>query len=118
GRHQQLCTGGDVRNDSAVTAAGMMTRKDVVDEVGGFDEQLAVAFNDVDVCLRIRQAGYRIVFTPYAQLYHLESASRGYGFDLVEKKFMENRWGRILSADPYYNPNLTRSRGDFGLRIS
>ena len=65
------------RNYSAVTAACMMTRREVFDQVGGFDERLAIDFNDVDYCLRLRRAGYRVVFTPWAELYHHESASFG-----------------------------------------
>jgi GT2 family glycosyltransferase len=91
--------------------------------VGGLEEQhLQVAFNDVDLCLRIRQRGYRIIWTPYAELYHLESASRG--LDNTLKKFlrlrhelnyMKSHWAEILLNDPYYNPNLTIEYEDFSL---
>ncbi len=104
-----------VREVSAVTAACMVLRKSVYDEVGGLDqEQLAVAFNDVDLCLKIRAKGYRILWTPFAELYHLESATRG--LDLAPEKaerfrreceVMRQRWGAALTADPFYNPNLT-----------
>lgn len=114
-----------ILNLSAVTAACMMMRRDVFEEAGGFDEGLALAYNDVDLCLRVRQKGYLIVYTPYAVLYHHGSMSRGY--DDTEKKralaaneilFMRERWGDIIDAgDPYYNPNLTLDSGDFSLRL-
>jgi GT2 family glycosyltransferase len=105
------------RNYSAVTAACMMLRKSVFEEVGGFDEEnLAVAFNDVDLCLRIRERGYLIVYTPYAELYHHESVSRGFRLKLAEKWYMRERWGELLENDPYYNPNFSRDAADFNLR--
>lgn len=100
------------RNVSAVTAACLAVRKSVWDEVGGMDETgLAVAFNDVDLCLKVCQAGYDVVWTPYAQLDHHESASRG--SDLApetaarfarEVAVMRERWGEVLDADPFYGP--------------
>jgi len=114
-----------IQDVSAVTAACMMVRKDVFEEAGGFDENLTVAFNDVDLCLKIRQKGYLIVYTPYASLYHHESYSRGYE-DTPEKieRFNEevglvrDRWGSVIDAgDPYYSPNLTLSREDFSIKI-
>ncbi|WP_195556706.1 glycosyltransferase [Anaerotruncus colihominis] len=111
-------------NVSAVTAACMMIRRNVWKEVGGLDETFQVAFNDVDLCMRIRQAGYLIVWTPYAELYHYESKSRGYD-DTPEKqkrfegevRRFQTRWAKELAAgDPYYNPNLTLDREDFSLR--
>ncbi|PZR49122.1 glycosyltransferase family 2 protein [Paraburkholderia fungorum] len=105
-----------MQNLSAVTAACLVIRKSVYDEVGGFDETLAVAFNDVDFCLRVREAGYRNVWTPYAELYHHESASRGNDMDAdkfarfaTEVRKMEHRWGPVLETDPAYNPNLSLS---------
>jgi len=68
------------------------------------DERLKVAFNDVDFCLRLLQRGLRNLVTPYAQLYHHESASRGFSLNPVEVGFMKSRWGRLLENDPYYNP--------------
>ena len=112
------------QNYSAVTAACMMVRRRVFEEVGGFEEKLRVAFNDVDFCLRVGQAGYRIVYNPYAQLYHYESKSRGFE-DTPEKvarfsseiDFFQERWRTFLSAgDPCYNPNLTLDRNDFALK--
>lgn len=107
---------------SAVTAACMMVRKDVFDEVGGFDETLAVAFNDVDFCLKLMAAGYRNIWTPRAELYHHESASRG-GENTVEKRrrfasevdTMIARWGDVLADDPAYNPNLTLDSSHYEL---
>ena len=110
------------QNMSAVTAACMAVRKSVFEEVGGFDEALPVAFNDIDFCLRVLQCGYRNVWTPYAELYHHESASRG-SEDSPEKRqrfaaevhAMKWRWGDVLHDDPAYNPNLTLDQGDYGL---
>ena len=111
------------QNLSGVTAACMMIPLKVWKEVKGLDEGYAVAFNDVDLCMRIRKAGYLIVWTPYAELYHYESKSRGLE-DTVEKqerfskeimRFKE-RWSKELSeGDPYYNPNLTLDREDFSV---
>lgn len=115
----------DVISDvSAVTAACMMIRKDVFQEAGGFDENLSVAFNDVDLCLKLRRKGYLIVYTPYASLYHHESYSRGYE-DTPEKierfkrevRLVRSRWGGVIDAgDPYYSPNLTLDREDFSIK--
>lgn len=104
------------RNYSAVTAACMMLRKEVFDEVGGFDESLTVAFNDVDLCLRIQAHGYRIVYTPHAELYHYESSSRGPQRRPEENLLMRKRWSETLDNDPYYNPNFSLGAGDFNLR--
>jgi GT2 family glycosyltransferase len=112
-------------NLSAVTAAVLVLRKSVFDEVGGLDEQgLPVAFNDVDLCLKVMTAGYRNLWTPYAELYHHESVSRG-SDESPEKRarfigecdVMRARWAKLLANDPYYNPNLTRHREDFSLRV-
>lgn len=99
---------------SAVTGACLLVRRGVFEEVGGLDEALQVAFNDIDFCLRLRRAGYRNIWTPFAELYHHESASRG-SEDTDEKKqrfmreveMMEVRWGTLLPADPAYNVNLS-----------
>lgn len=112
-----------IQNYSAVTAACLIMRRNVFEEVGGLAEKhLKVAFNDVDLCLRIREHGYRIVWTPYAELYHLESASRGVDDTPAkflrlqqELKYMKSRWGETLLNDPYYNPNLTLEYEDFSL---
>lgn len=107
-----------IRNYSAVTAACIMVRKTVYEEMNGLDEQnLAVTFNDVDFCLRLRQKGYLVVYTPYAALYHHESLSRGRDVDMKETRYMQQKYGDLMkSGDPYYNPNLTRERLDFSLR--
>jgi GT2 family glycosyltransferase len=108
-----------VRNCSAVTAACLMTRRAVFDEVGGFDEALPVDFNDVDFCLRLRAAGYRTVFTPFARLCHHESASFGRRRQSArEHDRMRRKWGEKLAADPYFNPNLSRGFTDYRLRVS
>ncbi|NLC79466.1 MAG: glycosyltransferase [Ruminococcaceae bacterium] len=105
-------------NMSACTAACLMVRADVFDEVGGFDENLAVSFNDVDLCLKIREKGYLIVFNPVAEAYHYESVSRGYDKTGAKKERME-REKAILKAkwpayyeeggDPYYNRNFGKN---------
>ena len=109
-------------NYSAVTAACLMTRRDVFEKVGGFDEELAIAYNDVDLCLRIGKAGYRIIYLPYVELRHYESQSRGYDIsdeqvnrDQRERLIMQRKWGISTYVDPYYNPNLTLEREDFSI---
>ena len=104
------------RNWAAVTAACMMVRREAFEAIGGFDEELKVAFNDVDLCLQLLRRGLHNLVTPYAQLYHRESASRGYTLDPKEVGYMKSKWGALLENDPYYNPNLTLQAGDFGLR--
>ena len=112
-------------NLSAVTGACMMVPRRVYEEVGGLDESFRVAMNDIDFCLRIREKGYLIVFTPFAELYHYESKSRGldYENEAKWKRFEEEagrfrkKWAEILAGgDPYYNPNLTQEREDFSVR--
>jgi GT2 family glycosyltransferase len=104
------------RNYSSVTGACLLTRREVFEEIGGFDEErLPVAFNDVDLCLKMRRAGYLIVYTPFAKLYHHESASRRRSVEALETEVMRERWPEYLERDPYYNPNLSRERADFSL---
>ncbi len=104
------------RNYSSVTGACLLTRREVFEEVGGFDEErLPVTFNDVDLCLKMRRAGYLIVYTPFAKLYHHESASRRRSVEALETEVMRERWPEYLERDPYYNPNLSRERADFSL---
>jgi len=104
-----------IRDCSAVTGACMMVRRSVFEELGGFDEaNCPIAFNDVDLCLRMREKGYLVVYTPYAVLYHHESVSRGKKKD-PEGKYMLRRWGAVIENDPYYNPNFSRERFDFSL---
>lgn len=118
--HRAMCA----QDYSAVTAACMMTKASVFREVGGFTEELAVAFNDIDYCMKVRAAGKLVVYAPYAKLYHYESKSRGLE-DTPEKVARFNReiaifarrWPKILEeGDPYYNPNLTLRKSNFALR--
>ena len=100
-----------IRNFTAVTGACMLVRPSVFWELGGFDERLRVAFNDVDFCLRAREKGYRVVYTPFAALYHYESATRGSLHPSEDEKFFRQRWGKPGEyRDPYYNPNLDLRR--------
>jgi glycosyltransferase involved in cell wall biosynthesis len=100
---------------SAVTAACLLVKRQVFEKIKGFDEkELKVGYNDVDLCLKIRKAGYRIIFTPFAELYHHESATRGEDNSLdkkkrnfIERNLMLKRWGDQLTNDPFYNPNLS-----------
>jgi glycosyltransferase involved in cell wall biosynthesis len=96
-----------IRNTAAVTAACLMTRKSVFTAVGGMDERLRVAYNDVDLCLRIGERGWRIVYTPYAELEHAESSTRGSLHPEIDEAFFQRRWGAPYTAlDPFYTPNL------------
>ena len=118
--HRIICA----QDYSAVTAACMMVKKSAFDAVGVLSEELAVAFNDIDFCMKLRKAEYLIVYNPYAELYHYESKSRGLE-DTPEKvaRFnkeiatFEKKWPEILeNGDPYYNPNLTLKSQDFSLK--
>lgn len=118
--NQAMCA----RDYSAVTAACMMSRKSLFEKVGGFSEELAVAFNDIDYCMKIRSLNKLVVYAPYALFYHYESKSRGLE-DTPEKVARFNReirvfsekWPEILrDGDPYYNPNLTLRKSNFALR--
>jgi GT2 family glycosyltransferase/glycosyltransferase involved in cell wall biosynthesis len=103
------------RNYSAVTAACLLMRRDLFRQLGGFDEQrFAVAYNDVDLCLRVRDAGHRVVYAPRAELTHHEGASRGFGDTPGEPLAYKRAWG--LDRDPFYNPNLDRNSETFALR--
>ena len=110
---------------SAVTAACLMISRKLFDEISGFEEELQVAFNDVDFCLKVRNAGYLIVFEPDVKLYHYESKTRGNDttpekksrFD-YEVSFMLNKWNSIIkNGDPYYNPNLTLVRSNLSIKL-
>jgi len=113
-----------VNNYSAVTAACLMCRREVFAAVGGFEEELAVAFNDVDLCLKMCKLGYKNVYLPHVVLYHYESKSRGFD-DTPEKldrsikevEFMKCKWREYINCDPCYSPNLTRQSEDFSIKI-
>jgi GT2 family glycosyltransferase len=105
------------RNCSAVTGACMMVPRQVFEKAGGFDERLRVVLNDVDLCLKIRQLGYLVVYTPHALLYHYEGSSRGLLHPPPDQAVFEERWSSVLAhCDPYYSPNLTDNRDDWSLR--
>lgn len=113
-----------MQNYSAVTAACMMVSRTAFEAAGGLDEEYAVAFNDIDFCMKVRQAGYLIVYNPWAEFFHYESKSRGYEdtpdkkarFETEIRRFRE-RWPQYFEkGDPYYNPNLTLKKSDFSLK--
>ncbi len=110
-----------IRNCSAVTGACLLVARDKFFEAEAFDEvNLAVAFQDVDLCLKLLELGYRNVYTPYARLYHYESATKTEKDkipDSVEDAFMKKKWAKYIADDPYYNPNLARRKEDFSLAI-
>jgi GT2 family glycosyltransferase len=108
-----------VRNCSAVTAACLLTRRDVFDQVGRFDERnLPTCFQDVDLCLKMVDAGLSIVYTPYARLHHYESATKRAIARPEEIEYMEQRWSRYIVEDPFYNPNLSRTSDQYELHLS
>ena len=109
---------------SCVTAGCMVIRREVFEAMAGFDERFEIAFNDVDLCIRMRQAGWRIIWTPAAMIYHYESASVG-RHDSPERaekfaqevKMMRDSWGSSLDRDPFYNPNLSLAGESFTWRF-
>ncbi|MEG4457143.1 tetratricopeptide repeat protein [Microcoleus sp. N9_A1] len=111
-------------NVSAVTGACLMCRREVFEAIGGFDEELVVAYNDVDLCLKMVATGYRNVYLPHVVLYHHESKSRGYE-DTPQKQdrlrreanVIKSRWQKFIDNDPCYSPNLTRERADYSIRL-
>lgn len=114
------------QNVSAVTGACLMVKKSIYEALGGLDEAFRVALNDVDFCLRVREKGYLNVFTPFAELYHYESASRG--ADVVDEEkarryeeecaLFRARWKELLAkGDPYYNPNFSLDHSDYALKV-
>lgn len=118
----RLCYAQDV---TAVTGACLLVEKDQYDEVGGLDETFSVAFNDVDFCLKLRKAGYLNVFTPFCELFHYESKTRGMEEGEKLKRFQNEvalfreKWKAELEAgDPYFNPNFSLDRSDFSLKVS
>jgi GT2 family glycosyltransferase len=113
-----------VNNYSAVTAACLMVRKEVYERLGGLEEELAIAFNDVDFCLKAGAAGLRNVWLPHVVLRHAESKSRGFDTTFSrrqilyrEEAFMKRRWGTDVNPDPYYSPNLTLRSEDYAIRV-
>jgi O-antigen biosynthesis protein len=111
-------------NYAAVTAACMMCRREVFQQVGGFETQLAVAYNDVDFCLKLRQRGYQNIFLPHVSLYHYESQSRNQE-DTPQKQarvqqeveYMQKKWSDLIARDPFYSINLTREQEDYSLDL-
>ena len=118
----RLCYAQDV---SAVTGACMMVSRAKYDEAGGYDESFEVSLNDVDFCLKLREKGYLNVFTPFAELYHYESLSRGLDLEgenakryEAESEHFRTKWKEVLDkGDPYYNPNFSLDRSDFSLNV-
>ncbi|MDE6607230.1 MAG: glycosyltransferase family 2 protein, partial [Lachnospiraceae bacterium] len=110
---------------SAVTGACLLVRRNLYEELGGLDEGFAVALNDVDFCLRLRKRGLLNVFTPFAELYHYESASRGSDlsgesakrYDKESERFREKWKEELAAGDPYYNPNFSLDRSDYTLKL-
>jgi GT2 family glycosyltransferase len=121
GYASQLIT---INNYSAITGACLMCRRELYEEVGGFEEKLAVAYNDVDFCLKLIDKGYRNVYLPHVILYHHESKSRG-AEDTPEKlarlakeaDYVQKKWNKLIENDPCYSPNLTKNRTDYSLNI-
>ena len=101
------------RECSGVTAAASLVKRSVFDEVGGFPEALPLNYNDVDLCLKMRDLGYRIVWTPWASWYHFESRTRHSVLRPEEYQFVNQRWHTEINNDPYYNPNLAPNRNDW-----
>ncbi len=114
------------QNVTAVTGACLMVKKALYEAVGGLDQEFAVSLNDVDLCLKLRQAGYLNVFTPFAELYHYESISRGLDdqgekaarYEKESERFREKWKDQLQQGDPYYNPNFSLDRSDFSLKIN
>jgi GT2 family glycosyltransferase len=113
-----------ISNYASITAACAILRKDLYFSAGGLNEKnLKVAFNDVDLCLKLLELGYRNVYTPFVELYHHESVSRGYD-EFGEKRkrlikesiYMHKKWKKYIKNDPFYNPNLSRRKIDFSIR--
>lgn len=113
------------QNMSAVTGACLLVKKALYEEAGGLDESFAVSLNDVDFCLKLRRLGYLNVFTPFAEAYHYESASRGSDmtgeaaqrYNAESARFREKWKAELEAGDPYYNPNFSLDKSDFSLRV-
>jgi O-antigen biosynthesis protein len=114
-----------IQNYSAVTAACIMTKKSVFNTVEGFNIKFVSSYNDIDFCLKVREKGYLIIWTPYSELYHYESRTRGYNTTKKKKETYEKeltlfkeKWKDVIEkGDPYYNPNLSTEKEDFSLNI-
>jgi GT2 family glycosyltransferase len=108
-----------IRNCSAVTGACLLTRRELFLEAGGVDEKhLAVAFQDVDYCLRLCKKGYSVIYTPYAVLVHHEAVTKPRKMpNLREVRYMQQTWKSVIDHDPYYNPNLTRKYEDYRIGV-
>ncbi|WP_375461844.1 glycosyltransferase, partial [uncultured Enterovirga sp.] len=107
-----------IRNYSCVTGAVLATRMSLVRELGCFDASFSVDFNDADYCLRLGRAGYRVVYSPFAQLYHFEGTTLARSVVTApDETAFRARWGETIDTDPYYNPNLPRDRGDYAVAI-
>jgi GT2 family glycosyltransferase len=112
------------RNVSAVTGACLMMRRSVFEEVGGFEELFASDFNDVDLCLKVRQSGYQVIWTPHARLFHHECQTRGtlvnparHALYALERLLFLDRWGAVVArGDPYYSPHLNHEEADCTVR--
>lgn len=109
-----------IKNYSVVTGACAMTKQSLFHEVGGFDEKFRIDYNDVDYCLRLRAKGLRVVYTPYAELFHHESTSLGSRAGKVgqaEEELLRSRWKDVIANDPYYNPHLTLQDTNYQIRL-
>jgi lipopolysaccharide biosynthesis protein/GT2 family glycosyltransferase len=114
--HQYFGLSHYIRNCSAVTGACLMIRRELFELVDGFEElELPTCFQDVDLCLKLAEKGFRVVYTPFAQLYHHESYSKRTIFNEGELTYFQTRWKGLIDDDPYYNPNLTRRSDDYSL---
>jgi GT2 family glycosyltransferase len=106
-----------VREYSAVTGACLMTRRNVFEAIGGFDEEYEVAYSDIDFCLAARERGYRVIYTPHAAIYHHECATRGTLDPPPDRRRFVRRWARYIADDPSYSPHLSRRAEDFSLLV-
>lgn len=109
-----------IKNFSVVTGACAMTKRKLYEEIGGFDEKFRIDYNDVDYCLRLRAKGLRVVYTPYAELFHHESTSLGSRAGKVgqaEEELLRSRWKDVIANDPYYSPHLTLQDTNYQIRL-
>jgi len=105
------------REVSAVTGACLMIRKELFEELGGFNSHFFTAYQDVDLCLRLRERGLRVIYTPQALLLHHESISRQSYYDMIDRMLLLDLWEDVIErGDPYYNCNLDLERGDYSRR--